>query len=148
MTSRPEPLHRLVYCSRNAIGGSRADVRREIDAILSVARAKNASLGVTGALIFNDGFFGQVLEGPLKAVEEVFEKIQIDERHCDVVVLDLKPVTQRGFPHWSMGYIGASQEGAKAFGSVSRQSGFDRSTLSGDALFEALQDLAQEQEYA
>ena len=74
--------------------------------ILAVSRANNARDGVTGGLLFSEGCFAQVLEGPLGAVEAAFERIQCDARHCEVVVLQSGPVAKRDFPNWSMAFAG------------------------------------------
>ena len=61
---------------------------------------------MTGALVVDGGCFAQALEGPREAVERTFERIQRDARHSDVVVLQLAAVGRRGFPAWSMAFVG------------------------------------------
>ncbi len=99
-------LYSLSYFSRNTIAEAGGDLATEIDRILAVARVNNRRLGVTGALLFSDGCFAQVLEGPLAAVEQVFESIQCDPRHRDVNVLSFEPVEGRAFANWSMAFAG------------------------------------------
>jgi len=99
-------LHSLAYFSRNSIAGDPDEMRRQIGDILSTARSNNLRHGVTGALLFSDGCFAQVLEGPRASVETIFEHIQCDPRHCDVTILHLHPVEQRSFPAWSMAFAG------------------------------------------
>ena len=53
-------LHRLVYYSRNRILGTPLQVAAEVDGILAASRRNNSRVGVTGALIFNDGIFGTI----------------------------------------------------------------------------------------
>lgn len=100
-------LYRIAYCSRSHIPA--CDLERELHAILDVARRKNLRLGVTGALLYNGGGFAQVLEGPLPAIERIFESIQCDPRHGDVMVLDSGPIEVRTFPAWSMAFAGSRQ---------------------------------------
>src|SRR4051812_6886241 len=95
-------VHKLVYCSRNRIEGTSEQIVEEIQKILSSARRNNALVGITGALLFNEGLFAQVLEGPLDSVERIFEQIQRDPRHSDVTVLQSEPAEHRDFPEWSM----------------------------------------------
>ena len=95
-------VFRIVYCSRNAIGRDAAG--RDLEQILAAARRNNAQVGVTGALLYSKGFFAQVLEGPFEAVQQVFERIQIDHRHTDVVILTAENVTDRNFADWDMAY--------------------------------------------
>lgn len=95
-------LHSLVYFSRSTIQPSRVDA--EIRSILDIARKENPKCDVTGALLFSGGFFAQVLEGPLGAVQSTFERIRSDARHTEVSVLSCKPITRRSFADWSMAY--------------------------------------------
>lgn len=141
-----DKLNRLVYYSRNRMNGEERALRSAIDTILATSRRNNDEVGVTGALMFNAGCFAQVLEGPRDAVEEVFERIQQDDRHGDVSLLSFGPVGERAFPNWSMGFVGASTTEADSYGHIGRESGFDPSRMSGDALFEALHRLALEEE--
>jgi len=99
-------LHRVFYCSRNLIPGTPEAVAADIRSILATSRRNNARDGITGGLLFSDGCFAQVLEGPLDAVENAFERIQCDERHSDVTVLQSGPIATRDFPDWSMAFAG------------------------------------------
>ena len=139
-------LTRLVYYSRNRLNPGDSAPPAELAAILSASRRNNEKVGVTGALLFNAGCFGQVLEGPRDAVEEVFERIQQDDRHGEVSLLAFAPVPSRAFPNWSMGFVGASETEGSRYSHIGRESGFDPSRMSGDALFEALHRLAIEEE--
>lgn len=99
-------MHRLVYVSRNRITGRREMIRAEVGRILASSRRNNEAVGVTGALLFNASCYAQVLEGRMADIEAVFERIQRDPRHDNVVVLSLDPVGERGFSAWSMGFAG------------------------------------------
>ena len=111
-TSMSDAMVRLVYFSRNVIEGiAPGDPRGldwEIDRILEVSQARNAACGVTGALIYNGGVFGQVLEGPEAAVEATYDRIQSDDRHVETTVLDYAPIAARAFGDWSMGFVGTA----------------------------------------
>src|SRR3712207_1506424 len=97
-------LHRIAYCSRNRIPADA--LAGELQGILTAARRTNARLAVTGALLYNQGSFAQVLEGPLPAIERIFEAIQCDPRHSEVMVIDSGPIDARTFPEWSMAFAG------------------------------------------
>lgn len=109
-----QPLHRLVYCSRNAIAGPAEAQQAELRQILRASRNNNPRDDVTGALLFGDDLFAQALEGPMAAVEAAFERIQCDPRHAEVAVLDFAPVAERAFGDWSMGFAGPLRPGAAA----------------------------------
>ncbi|MDT7949993.1 MAG: BLUF domain-containing protein [Acetobacteraceae bacterium] len=95
-----EPVFRLTYCSHSALDCA-ADPT-ELDRILATSRRNNAAAGVTGALIYNRGIFAQTLEGSFDAVQTVFERIQSDLRHDEIVVLQAEPVEERLFGAWAM----------------------------------------------
>lgn len=141
-----DTIHRLVYYSRNRMSGDSDQLAQAITAILATSRANNAKVGVTGALMFNAGCFAQVLEGAQGAVEDVFERIQQDERHGDVSLLAFESAPARAFEAWSMGFVGASVSDAARYGALAQESGFDPARMTGEALFETLHRLALEEE--
>lgn len=103
-----EALSSLGYVSRGTLAGSPEEVAAEIAAILAAARRNNQRLGITGALLFSEGQFAQVLEGPQAAVEEIFESIECDSRHAGVTLLHFHPVAARSFAGWDMAYVGVA----------------------------------------
>lgn len=115
MNERPTSWFRLLYVSENLITGEPATLVDEINKILRTAQTANAAVGVTGLLVFNKGYFAQVLEGNCQAVEEIFERIQNDNRHAAIVVLEFKPVSERLFARWSMGFVGNDTATAAVF---------------------------------
>lgn len=110
------PLLRVIYISRNLLPEPAAEA--ELERILARARRGNAAAGITGALLFSGDCFAQALEGPAPAVEAVFEAIQRDPRHADVVVLEAAPVAAREFGAWSMAYAGRCREAGTRFASL------------------------------
>lgn len=144
-----DTIYQLVYCSRNTIGECQvADVDAEILRILEASRRNNVHDKVTGALLFSAGSFAQVLEGPLAEVEKVFERIQRDPRHADVVVLSVLRSHKRDFADWSMAYAGklaASGEGARALSQALERPG----QAGAEAVLAMLRDLVgRETEWA
>ncbi len=105
-----EKIYQILYCSRNNMTGTEAQIDAQIETILRASRVNNAKVGVTGALFYNTVFFAQVLEGAFEAVQGVFERLQLDPRHSDLVVLGSGFVAARDFAEWSMAYAGASRD--------------------------------------
>lgn len=130
-------LIRISYLSSAAQG---VDTGREIEAILAASRRNNARSGVTGALIFNRGTFGQILEGPDEAVDETFARIEADPRHDRIEVLALKKVDARAFADWSMGFVGRPSSMTEAV--EARRTTFDLSSMDGDEMFATLHRIA------
>lgn len=73
---------------------------------------RNTSAGVTGALIFENNRFGQVIEGPRTQIEDLWEKIQKDTRHKNIHLVESRPIAHRSFSQWTMVFQG-SEEAAK-----------------------------------
>lgn len=109
----PGSLFRITYASRNVIPDGELDA--ELGRILGSSRRRNGGLGVTGALVFSTDCFVQTLEGPCEAVEAVFEAIQRDPRHDEVVVLEANPATAREFGAWAMAYGGRGADAGMRF---------------------------------
>ena len=72
--------------------------------ILVTSRHKNAEAGLTGFLHRESDIYYQWLEGPEPEVLKAFDRIQSDDRHGGVEVLDRQRTETRSFPTWSMGY--------------------------------------------
>ena len=130
-------LYRVVYCSRNNIPGMPETVAADIARILQVSRANNARDGVTGGLLFSKNCFAQVLEGPIQAVEIAFERIQCDDRHGEVTVLQSGPIAERDFPDWSMAFTGDSTA-ASPLASMVMDDAFAGNSLAGNEVLDLL----------
>lgn len=76
-----------------------------VAAILDSARRENERRHLTGALIFNQTYFLQCLEGGRKAITETFSKIAKDPRHDDITLISVHDIDVRDFPDWTMGYV-------------------------------------------
>lgn len=93
-------VYRIIYRSRAVHRLSPAQLQE----LLDQAHQGNARLLVTGLLLYSEGTFVQVLEGPEEAVRTLYAKIHQDSRHTQVemVVEGLLPTRQ--FDEWSMDY--------------------------------------------
>jgi len=84
----------------------------QIEAILFQSRRNNLRDQLTGLLLCGGRRFLQVLEGPEQQLAAAYARIKRDPRHFALVELGRKPITDRSFPHWDMGF----QPGAAADG--------------------------------
>ena len=91
-------LTQLLYVSRSTAGVSPA----ELADIARLSSANNLRRGVTGALLYSNGFFVQMLEGDADTLDALLEKIGTDPRHKDVQVLARKAAVGREFADWGM----------------------------------------------
>lgn len=76
----------------------------ELQELLESSRSRNASVAVTGMLIYRDGRFLQVVEGPESVVRDLLARIVKDTRHENVRFLLSEHVHRRSFTEWTMGY--------------------------------------------
>ena len=88
----------LVYLSRATHYVDRA----ELFSVAEDSAQRNRKNGITGALIYCNGYFLQVLEGPSDIVTALYNKIGHDARHCDVVLIRQTFDFERLFPDWNM----------------------------------------------
>lgn len=70
--------------------------------ILSAARRNNPRDSITGALICRHDLYLQLIEGPESAIDALYARIAVDDRHGDVRVLLTGTVDERMFPDWAM----------------------------------------------
>ena len=82
----------------------------ELAAILMESQKNNRELGITGMLMYSQGTYIQALEGDEKAVKDVYDIIQKDDRHKNVIELASGPLEERVFPEWSMAFIAPDPE--------------------------------------
>ena len=87
-----------------------------------------------------------MLEGTRHDIELTFERIQRDPRHGNVEVLAFEEVQNRGFPSWSMAFVGRSREGQNLFGHVGEATAFEAKRMEGERIFEIIRAIAVEEE--
>lgn len=82
--------------------------------IAAHARPANASMDITGLLIFDGQRFCQQLEGPQKAVLKLMERIGDDTRHVNVEVVHHGLLQARRFREFSLAFSTVEDEEALA----------------------------------
>ena len=92
--------HCIVYFSKSVESFDENDLR----IILQKSHQNNSRMGITGVLLYVRGSIIQVLEGEKTAVETLYNRIEQDSRHTNVDQVLSRPVAQRLFGSWSMGY--------------------------------------------
>jgi len=83
-----------------------------LDALLEQCRENNAAVDLTGMLLYRDGRFLQVLEGPEEPLRALMDVLATDERHTGLRVLFEEPLSTRQFPNWTMGFQRADDDAA------------------------------------
>ncbi len=127
-----ETLARLVYVSRAAPCLGTA----EVYAIIRRAHAGNGAAGVTGALVFLDGWFAQVLEGPAAVLEARLAQISRDPRHGALQVRQRERVHARVFAGQPMALRTRACLDAGVLDAVGYRPGFPVAEFPADVLVE------------
>jgi hypothetical protein len=83
----------------------------ELRDILSVARGRNARDGISGLLVAGGNRYMQVIEGPALEVDDLWQSIRGDQRHCAITQLLKRSVAEPAFKDWSMAYSRADRLG-------------------------------------
>jgi Sensors of blue-light using FAD len=100
------PLIQYIYSSAATHDFSPA----ELAALLKKAREFNALHELTGMLLYTEGSFFQVLEGPEEVIAALYAKIERDKRHEQVTKIIVEPIQKRSFAEWTMGFSNVSRE--------------------------------------
>jgi len=99
-------MHHIIYMSR----GVHPMTDHELQRLLQQDRTENERQSITGALVYGDGQFMQIIEGEESVLASLYAKLLNDPRHMNVVKLADKQILQRSFQEWSMGFQTVSGE--------------------------------------
>lgn len=100
-------LIQIVYISRSTFAPTNmtTGIEPNVARILAKSRVNNRKRELVGVLYFGDGCFFQCLEGEKEVVEDLYKKLEQDDRHTDLKILSSKPIAERSFAEWSMKYV-------------------------------------------
>lgn len=99
-TVNHDMIFQLTYSSVASPGISVTD----IEDIISEAKQFNTAHDITGCLIYNNGYFLQILEGDKQLVMILINKIKLDDRHDHFAILSEGQTKFRTFKDWAMAY--------------------------------------------
>ena len=91
--------YQIVYLSEAT---NTEDIDQQIEDILEKSIKNNSRSSITGCLIYNSGYFLQLLEGPKEKVEQTLLRIENDKRHRSVSLIVSQDAIRPIFKHWSM----------------------------------------------
>ena len=129
-------LVRLLYASRAV------EPNREIiDAILHECRSRNPNSGITGVLCYGGGIFLQVIEGGRMVISQLYNQIQRDARHKDVVLLQYEEISERRFAGWTMGEVNMTRINASILLKYAEKPELDPYSASGKVSMALLEEL-------
>jgi hypothetical protein len=101
-------MHHIIYLSRTTEKLSPL----ELVALLIQARRSNELAGITGAMVYSEGQFMQVIEGEQEALIALYARIMADPRHQTILKVADRPIAERTFLNWSMAFREISPEQA------------------------------------
>ena len=78
--------------------------------LLQSARLKNTENNITGMLLYGEGTFMQVLEGEKEDLHRVYNSIQVDLRHRNIIVMVTGMLKERIFSKWSMSFASVNAD--------------------------------------
>jgi hypothetical protein len=122
-------MHHIIYLSRV----SQKPNPEELVALLVKARSSNEVAGITGAMVYGQGQFIQILEGEEAAVTALYERIVADPRHQAILKLADKPITERTFVKWSMAFRELSPEQAAELVGYTSPAQWEQTFFPGDS---------------
>ena len=79
-------------------------------ALLQQCLTNNAGNGVTGMMFYGNETFLQALEGDADVVDRLLDTIRRDLRHKELQVLRRRPIEQREYQNWGMGFMRVSTD--------------------------------------
>jgi hypothetical protein len=92
----------LVYRS---VADPRIGVPGVLEGLVGRARMRNEQAGISGLLLLSGRRFLQVLEGPVRFVNELLGRIIADDRHAEFELISYEPIGTPSFHDWSMAVL-------------------------------------------
>ena len=105
-----QPLVAKTYLSQSKLDWT----DEAIDELLERSKRNNATRKITGAMIYANGYFMQLIEGPQIAVDELYSAIEADPRHEVLSLLHNQEIKDRYFSDWAMEYRDSDDLGERA----------------------------------
>ena len=133
---------RLIYFSEYRIDPSKGPVFTQLTEILDASNRNNQAKNITGALLFDNNWFVQCLEGALNDVWTTFQRIEQDHRHANVSFLEMAKIPSRRFGNWWMWGAQKTEENAALFEPYLYNGRFMPDNMAPNVILSLLMDLA------
>jgi hypothetical protein len=136
---------RLTYVSRYNTSNANIEVAR----ILEQAQRNNKRDGITGALVLNENYFLQSIEGSRPIINDLLRKLVKDNRHFSFQIIECREIEQRRWNKWSMKYLTPSEQNKEYLLRFSAGTDFNpylMSTFQIMMLIDSLSELQEQQE--
>lgn len=77
----------------------------KIQELLSQSQQKNYKRGIHGILLFSEGNFYQLIDGPTEITKQLWKKIQEDDRHHSIIKIFEERASKPSFETFLCDYI-------------------------------------------
>lgn len=127
-------MHRFIYIST-------AQSEKEtssLSAIQSTSMFCNERDGLTGVLLWANGGFFQLIEGPKQKLDAAIGRIYLDTRHAGIIRMSYTPISDAICADWGMGMfpVKGSSPHSEIFDATDIQTVFERFTSTPDLEFD------------
>ncbi|MGE6482233.1 BLUF domain-containing protein [Psychrobacter namhaensis] len=133
---------RLTYISRHNPDNKNIEVTR----ILAQAQRNNERNGITGALVINEDYFIQSIEGARPVINELLRKLVKDDRHFSLQVIECTEIEQRRWSQWSMKHLTPSEHDTEHVRKFSAGKDFNPYLMSTAQIVNFIETLSEIQE--
>jgi hypothetical protein len=93
-------MHHIIYLSR----ATTPLPEHALTALLEKSRWHNRQQHITGALLYHQSQFVQLIEGEEGAVTALYAQLLRDPRHGGLLKVADKAIAERSFPSWDMAF--------------------------------------------
>jgi hypothetical protein len=93
-------MHQLIYLSQ----ATRPLSAKALAGLVEQAQQANAQQHLTGALVYSNQRFIQLLEGEQAALEQAYARIRQDPRHQHLCKVAYHPIAARRFTEWHLAF--------------------------------------------
>jgi hypothetical protein len=108
-------FHRLAFYSKNETHFVDEESGEFLAAVASACAKGNPEDSLTGALLFNQDYFVQVMEGDAASISKQLWALTNDQRHSTMTILVAEAVDSRLFDNWSVGFADSSDRSAALY---------------------------------
>jgi FAD-dependent sensor of blue light len=134
-------LVRLTYFSRNHLDRFNGPIEDRVAEILAISVENNRRDEISGALIYDAKWFGQILEGRESVISRTFERILRDQRHADIALVAMQPITERRFANHPMAGVAQDEDNVDLFRHYAESQRFDPSLMRPERLADLIEAL-------
>ena len=98
-------LHQIIYVSK----ATQAFTDLQVAEMANRFAMNNAKLELSGVLLYESGYFLQLLEGEKFNLYHAFKTIRDDDRHSQIEIISDGEIAERMFFKWNMRFVNSQK---------------------------------------